>query len=137
MYVNSNSWSRLPNAKYIKQLLDSVLLSPCMWMGGTELPTVAWTVAQNAALALTWDPTRNAAWNTAWCTASTAVWNGTGSAASAAARGAILALVVYDNSGYLLDENPEHVKLLASLGVEEAILLFPACEVLAKEEALA
>ena len=84
MYVNSDSWSRLPNAKYIKQLLDSVLLSPCTWMGGTELPRVAWTVAQNAAFALTWEPTRNAAWNTAWCTASTAVWNGTGSAADVA-----------------------------------------------------
>ena len=53
-----------------------------------------------------------------------------------AAHGTILALIAWDDCAHLLDSEPEHVKLLAALGVESAILLYPACIVFSKEKEL-
>lgn len=50
------------------------------------------------------------------------------------ASSALVALVAYDNCAYLLDEQPDHVQLLAGLGVAGALLLYPACIVLSTEK---
>jgi len=65
-------------------------------------------------------------------------WYATRNAASDAARddawyAALLALIAYDDCAYLLDEKPEHVQILALLGNQVAILLYPACIALQKE----
>ena len=57
-----------------------------------------------------------------WNAARDAAWN----AATGAAMGAILALMAWDDCAYLLDQKPEHVKIIALLGHEASILLEPA-----------
>ena len=71
-------------------------------------------------------------WDAAWYAAHNAAHN----AAWHAAHGTILALIAWDDCAHLLDSEPEHVKLLAALGVESAILLYPACLVFSKDEEL-
>lgn len=49
-------------------------------------------------------------------------------------RDAIMALVAYDDCGYMLREKPEHVQLLAALDVPGAALIFPVCGILPEED---
>jgi hypothetical protein len=72
---------------------------------------VTWNAARSAA----WDAVRNAASGAA----SGAAWN--------VAYDAILALTSWDDCGYLLEENPEDVKMLALLGNQAAVLLYIGC----------
>ena len=62
-------------------------------------------------------------------------WGAAWTAARNAAQDAILALIAYDDCAYLLDEKPEHVQMLALLGNQAALLLYPACVAMQKEMA--
>jgi hypothetical protein len=114
--TEKTAWSDLPNAKYIDLVMDSVKKNPAAWDAAR---TAAWDAARTAA----WDAAWNAAWDAARTAARTAAWD----AACDAARNAILALIAWDDCGYLLEENPEDVKMLALLGNQAAVLLYPAC----------
>jgi hypothetical protein len=57
-----------------------------------------------------WDAAGDAAWAAAWD----------------AARAAVMALIAWDNCAYLLDTDPDKVRVLALLGQPAAILLLPA-----------
>jgi hypothetical protein len=121
---NTSAWSELPNAKYIDLVIDSLKKNPAAW---AVAKNAAWkvamdaarTAARTAARGVTWNAARGAAWDAAWG----AAWG----AARNAAWGAILALIAWDNCGYLLEEKPEDVKMLALLGNHAAVLLYPAC----------
>ena len=73
-----------------------------------------------------WDATYNAARDAAWDAAR--------DAARDAAWGAILALMAWDDCAYLLDQKPEHVKIIALLGHHAAILLEPAVIAMYEEQ---
>ena len=105
----TTAWSHLPNAAYIDRVLADVSANPKKWSDAYD---AAWSDARDAARSDAWD----AAWN---------------------ARGAVLALVAYDDCAHLLDGNPEHVHLMALLGSDAAILLYPACVALNKQLELA
>ena len=76
-----------------------------------------------------WDATRSATRSAAWTAARSAAWT--------AARDAVAALIAWDDCAHLLDSEPEEVRLLAALGVNAAILLYPASLVFSKEKELA
>jgi hypothetical protein len=94
------AWADLPNAKYIDLVIDSLKKNP-----------VSYSAAGDASRGAVWDASRGAVWDAA----RTAAWN------------AILALIAWDDCGYLLEENPEDAKILALLGHQAAVLLYPAC----------
>jgi len=116
------AWADLPNAKHIDRIIADLKLNPGAWFTAQTSArdaarTAAWDAARNAANAI-YNAVNNAAWTAAW----DAAWD------------AILALVVYDDYAYLLDEKPEHVQILALLGNQQAILLYPACVALHQKE---
>jgi hypothetical protein len=118
------AWSDLPNAKYIDLVIASMKKNPAVW-------SAAWAAAKDTAWDAAWavarDAARNAARNAAWYAARNAAWDAARNAARGAARGAILALIAWDDCGYLLEEKPENVKMLALLGNQAAVLLYIAC----------
>jgi hypothetical protein len=119
-----SAWADLPNAKYIDLVIDSVKKNPAAWDAAGD---AVWDATWDAARDATWDATRNATRNAA----RDATWGAARDAARDAARtaawGAALALIAWDDCGYLLEEKPEDVKMLALLGNQAAVLLYPAC----------
>jgi len=126
--MTPTAWADLSNAKHIDRILADLKKNPDRW-------SAAWTAERDAA----WSAERNAARDAAYSAAMDAAWNAAWYAARDAAFytawGAILALITYDDCAYLLDEKPEHVQMLALLGNQVAILLYPACIALQKEMA--
>jgi hypothetical protein len=138
--MTETAWADLPNAKYIDLVMDSLKKNPAVW-------GAAWDAAWNAAWAAVWDAAWDVAWraardaardaartaarDTVWSAAWGAVRDAAKDAAKTAARtaawGAALALIAWDDYGYLLEEKPEDVKMLALLGNQAAVLLYPAC----------
>jgi len=134
--MTPTAWADLPNAKHIDRILADLKRNPDKW---SATMNDEWAATRNAA----WNAAWGAAWSAeryaAWDAARNAAWSAARTAARDAARdaawGAILALVAYDDCIYLLDEKPEYVQILALLGNEKAILLYPACVALQKEMA--
>ena len=129
--MKQTAWADLPNAKHIDRILADLKRNPDRWAATRNATrnaarTDAWTAARTAAWTAARTAARDDAWNAAWNAART-------DARNAAASGAILALIAYDDCAYLLDEKPEHVQILALLGNQVAILLYPACIALQKE----
>jgi hypothetical protein len=126
--TEKTAWADLPNAKYIDLVMDSVKKNPEEW---DAVRDAAWNAAWNAAWDAAWTAAWNAAWDAARTAARTAAWGAAKDAAKDAARtaawGAALALIAWDDCGYLLEEKPEDVKILALLGNHAAVLLYPAC----------
>lgn len=138
-------WSHLPNAQYIDRVIESLKENPAAWTAAHDAAYVAeWATARTAAFA----SAKYSAWDATWYAAryasglncsDTTLGVGEFSAADAAAASAaksaafdvaqyaLGALVAYDNCGHMLDENPEHIKLLAALGVDTAVLMRQAC----------
>ena len=108
-----SEWSHLPNAKHIDRILDSINSNPAKWRDAAR--GVAWDAARDAARDAAWRAALGAAWITAWGTPRDA------------AVDAILALLAWDECAYLLQEKPEHVRVLAGLGIKSAFLMLPAC----------
>jgi hypothetical protein len=131
-----SEWSHLPNAAHIDRILAHLEAHPEKW---TLTRVVARSAARGAAWTAAWNAQRNAVLGAAWDAALTATVTAQRNAAltvtsvRAAAVGAIIALVSNDTCAYLLKEKPEHVELLASLGIDEAILLLPAVRAMSHE----
>ena len=132
--MNENTaWADLPNAKYIDMILYSLKKENTAWVAVKDAVwNAAWDAARLAARDTAWDAAKDAAYNAAW----DAAWGAARDAAWVAAWDAVRALIAWDNCGYLLDEKPEDVKMLALLGNQAAILLYPACFALNKSKEL-
>jgi hypothetical protein len=126
------AWADLPNVKYIDLVMDSLKKNPAVWSAARDAArdaawdtawNAAWDAASNAARNAAWGAARNAAWDAARDAARDAAWD----AARNAAWNAALALIAWDDCGYLLEEKSEDVKMLALLGNQAAVLLYPAC----------
>lgn len=130
------AWSHLPNARYIDRVNESVKAHAAAWATVQDIAyrvgpfIVARQIAYDMISAR--GTVLNAAWSEVLNSAYTCARGDDRSAAADAAHDAVLALVAWDECGYLLDEKSEHVRLLASLGLESASLLLPACVVFSK-----
>jgi hypothetical protein len=130
--TEKTAWAVLPNAKYIDLVMDSLKKNPAVWSAAWDKARGA---AGDAAKSAVWDASRSAVWDAArdtakeaaWTAARDTAWDAARDTAWDAARDAILALIAWDNCGYLLEEKPEDVKMLALLGNQTAVLLYPAC----------
>ena len=143
----NSEWSHLPNAHHIDRVLASLKANPKAW--DTTVRSAAWhaawhaarNTALNAASDAAWTAARSAARSAAWHAARSAAggtaWDATRSATWDAAWDAVAALIAWDDCAHLLDSEPEEVRLLAALGVNAAILLYPASLVFSKEKELA
>jgi hypothetical protein len=130
--TEKTAWADLPNAKYIDLVIASLKKNPAVWGAAwdaarTAVWTAAWDAARTAARAAARAAARTAAWYAARTAAWDAAWGAAWYAARTAAWGAVLALIAWDDCGYLLEENPEDVKMLALLGNQAAVLLYTAC----------
>ena len=137
-------WSHLPNAAHISRVLVHLAQNPEAWGAARGAAwDAAWNAAWSAARGAAWGAARDAAWNAAWSAARgaawgaarDAAWNAAWSAARGAAwgaawgaaRGAIAALIAYDDCAHLLDQTPDFVRGHFKLTNEPAaILLLPA-----------
>ena len=94
----------------------------------------AWSHLPNAErIDLVLRITRGAAWDAARGAARDAAWVAAWDAAWVAARGAIAALVAWDDAGGLLGMPADALKLLAASGHAPAVLLLPFCTLFEKE----
>jgi len=129
------AWSHLPNAKHIDRIIADLKKNPGAW-GATQ--DTAWIVTQDTAWNAAWTAARITAMAeeriATWGVAYDSVYDITTLNKRNSAWGAILALIAYDDCAYLFDEKIEHVQMLALLGNEQAILLYPACVAMQKEK---
>ena len=117
-------WAHLPNAKYIDMILSDLKSYPDNWAN----------VSLGALCRAAWNEAKRVIWNDRM----DAIWNEAKNVASNATRSeecqsgwspifAIFALIAYDDCTYMLDCDPDEIKLLAKLGDHKAVLLLPAC----------
>ena len=121
----ANAWDHLPNAKHIDRIMQSLKDDPGAWAWAAAWDAAGGAVrvaAGDAARDAVRDAARDAAWAAAWH----AAWVAASDAAGAAVRGAVMALIAWDDCAYLLDTDPDKVRVLALLGQPAAILLLPA-----------
>ena len=118
--AHAKAWSHLANAKHIDRIIAHAKANPKVWDAVQDERHPARNAAWNAALGTAWDA--DATLGTAYDAACDAERD----AAYVAAWDAILALVVWDRTGDLMDSPAEQVKVLAILGDQAAILLYPA-----------
>ena len=121
--MTATAWAHLPNAKHIDRILVSLAAHPDKWEAAqtetqTETQTAAWTAA--------WDAAYIEARNAARTVAQTAAW----SASWTSARGAISALIAWDDCAYMLELPEDALKLLRAVGNEQALLLSAAAKIL-------
>jgi len=115
-----NKWSHLPNSKHIDRILDHMKDNPGSAAGlqlvlGYDAWAVAWDKAsrdgRGSEWAAIWDAaahspvTASDPWHVAW--------------------DAIAALIAWDHAGDLVDVPAQQVRVLAFLGNDAAILLYP------------
>ena len=144
-----NHWSHLPNAKHIDWVLASLKVHPKKWHAAwsaayntarTTARVASYNTACNAAYdeacnaacdearQAAFDAACTAAWNAAFDAAKDAAWNAASfSSASSSVYDAILALVAYDDCGYMIESEVGELKIIAAFGDTRAILLLPAC----------
>ena len=126
----ANDWDHLPNAKHIDRIFQSVKDDPQAW---------AWAAAWDAVRDAAWEAARVAARDAATDAARYAAIHAAGDALWAAwaaweaAWDTVMALIAWDDCAYLLDTDPDKVRVLALLGQPAAILLLPAVTVFQKE----
>jgi len=148
---NTTAWADLPNAKYINMIMYS-LKENTAWVAVKDTARdavkdtardAAYNAAKGAARDAAWDAAYNSARDAAWDAVKDtardaakgavkgdpwgAAWTAPYNAAKGAAWDAASALIAWDDCGYLLDEKPEDVKMLALLGNKAAIMLYSAC----------
>jgi hypothetical protein len=121
-----SKWSHLPNAKYIDRIIADAKANPTAWAAGwvayDAAWDAAWSVARESVYAAARGAVRDAALDAAWSVAR--------DAAVTSVRDAVLALVAWDYAGDLMDLPADQVKVLAILGDQAAILLYPAIAIM-------
>jgi len=111
-----SAWSDLPNAAHIDRVLASLKKHPEIW-------DAAWNAARDAVRGAA----QSAAWNAAYDAACKAVRSAAWGASWHSARGAILALFVYDDCDQYLSMSSEQLRAWALLSENPAaVLLLPA-----------
>ena len=146
--MTQTAWAHLPNAKHIDWVLASLKAHPEKWEAARNVARnaagdaswyAAWTAARNAAryvartaaLDASWTAARDAAWYEAkaavWDAVWDAAWGAARNAAYEAAADAIIALIAYDDCGYMIESEVGELKIIAAFGNQPAILLLPAC----------
>jgi len=138
---NKTTWADLPNSKYIGMILGLLKKDFAAWDAARDAAWDAvWNASRDTARDTARDAARDAIWNTArdvsWAEAWAAVMNAPSDIVVVALSDAVRALIAWDDCGYLLDEKPEDVKMLALLGNQAAIMLYPACFALNKSKEL-
>jgi len=135
-----SEWSHLANAKHIDLIIAHVKANPAAWYAAWAAaaigPSAAWDAAWDAAM-MTCSAAYNAAWDAVPAVAPWSAWDAVPAVAYDAARVAILALVAWDHAGGLMDLPAEQVNILAILGDQAAILLYPAIEAMETTQELA
>ena len=120
-------WAYLPNAERIDQILGHLLQHPDRWIAAWD---ATWDAAWNAAWGTAWDAALDAALDAARDAARDAAWVAAGGATRGAtrvaARGALIALIAWDDCAPILDMPADAVRLLAAVGHHPAVLLLPA-----------
>jgi hypothetical protein len=130
-----SEWSHLANAKHIDLIIAHVKANPAAWYAAG-----GW-----------FGGSKDVGWNAAWYAAKWAVNCGRSMASAAALQtatvampaarnsvyDAILALVAWDHAGGLMDSPAEQVKVLAILGDQAALLMYPAIAVMETTQELA
>lgn len=111
----ASAWDHLPNAKHIDRVIASLKEHDVAWGAAMYAARDAWSVA--------WDAARNAAQDAARDVA----WDSARNAAQDAAGGAILALIAWDDCGYMIESGVGELRILAAFGDQRALLLLPAC----------
>lgn len=131
-----SAWSHLPNAAHIDRVIASVKEHPGTWCDAYTVGAVdtVWDAAWYATLDVAWDATLDDAYyaardvvldDAAWYADSRVAWN--------AARGAILALVAYDDCEKYLDMPSDQLRVWVALSENPAAtLLLPAVVALEK-----
>ena len=132
----TTAWSHLPNAVHIDRVLASVKAHPGVWSSawyaasdwsGDRARAAASDAERTAARTAAWDAARDAERTAARTAARDEVRYAAWDAASAAARGAISALIAYDNSAKFLDMTSNELKMWGALSEDPAaILMLPA-----------
>jgi hypothetical protein len=116
-------WSHLPNARHIDRVLSSVRSNPHRW-------GASWGEEWDAAWGASWGAAYGAAWGeaygAAWGAERGAAYDAARDAERGSARGAMYALIAWDDCAYLLDLPPDDVRLIATAGNHAAALLLPA-----------
>ena len=108
----TTKWARLLNAEHIDRILASSTTGHLIW----ELDfSLHWRAAWDTARAEISAMGRDEAWDTARRVAPFSMLD------------PIAALMAYDDCAYLLDCEPDELRLLSKLGDDRAILLLPAC----------
>ena len=126
---NKTTWADLLNSKYIDIILDLLKKDFAAW---DAIWNASRDAARHAARDAIWNTARDVSWAEAWA----AVMNAPSDIVVVALSDAVRALIAWDDCGYLLDEKPEDVKMLALLGNQAAIMLYPACFALNKSKEL-
>ena len=127
----ANAWDHLPNAKHIDRIMQSLKDDPAAWdaawdAAGAAAGVAAWVAVWDAVGVAAMAAARDAAWAAAMAAARAAAGVAAGDAAEVAAEVAARALIAWDDCAYLLDTDPDKVRVLALLGQPAAILLLPA-----------
>jgi hypothetical protein len=127
----TNEWGYLPNAHYIDCILSSLRSKPKMWkeiyMADEELwdrPRFhdAWDTADNIV--------RSSTRYQAWLEVLYGVGNEGAGYGSILSRGAILALIAYDDAGQYLEWDPEKLEVISILTESPTqFLMLPAVKV--------
>ena len=118
-----SKWSHLPNAKYIDRIIAHVKVNPTAWDAAYEASRgAAWDAAWDAAWRVAYEASRDVAQDAADDAVVDAAWD--------AAWDALLALVAWDHASGLMDLPAEQVKVLALLGNQAAILMYPAIKIM-------
>jgi len=122
--MTQTAWAHLPNAKHIDWVLASLKANPEKW-------EAARTAARDAAGMATWNARCGKPWYMAYFATINAACDATfdtgGSAAYFSVIDAILALMAYDDCGYMIESEIGELKIIAAFGDPRAILLLPAC----------
>jgi hypothetical protein len=134
---NMNAWDDLPNAKYIDLVLADLKKNLGNWVAAHN---DYWDAVRDAARNDAWASAHNVVRDEVWAIARDKAWvisrdvGKSWPAAYNVAIGAILALVAYDDSGWILDEKLEDIRLLTALSQEpQYVLLYPAVLALSKQ----
>ena len=118
------AWAHLPNAQHIDQVLANLKAGKLGTVRNTAWDA-AWDAAREAAKEAAWDAAREAAREATWSDAREATWSAAWGAAREAARGAVAALIAYDDCAHILTMPLGSVRLMVSIQHPAATLIFP------------
>ena len=129
--TDSSTWSHLPNAALIDEVLASIKTSPDRWATARDaVQGAAWDAAWDAARSATWGAIRGNTWNAIW----RAVQIAAKGAARSAAWNALLALIAYDDADQFIKRPVSELQMLYRLHPHPMYLLLQPAAAAFKEK---